>query len=65
MTALALVAEKLRALVLGNACRRVSPAQLRYYLNEFTFRFNARRCKKPRRGMTAAAAALIGAVCLN
>jgi transposase-like protein len=25
----------------------VSQAQLRYYLDEFTFRFNARRCKEP------------------
>ena len=41
------VAGRLKRWLVGTHAGAVSQAQLRYYLDEFTFRFNARRCKDP------------------
>jgi hypothetical protein len=41
------VAVRLKRWLAGTHAGAVSQAQLRYYLDEFTFRFNARRCKDP------------------
>src|ERR1019366_881221 len=41
------VAGRLKRWLGGTHAGAVSQAQLRYYLDEFTFRFNARRCKDP------------------
>jgi hypothetical protein len=41
------VAERLKRWLVGTHAGAVSEAQLSYYLDEFTFRFNARRCKDP------------------
>jgi hypothetical protein len=39
------VAERLKRWLVGTHAGAVSQAQLGYYLDEFTFRFNARRCE--------------------
>ena len=41
------VAGRLKRWLVRTHASAVSQAQLRYYLDEFTFRFNARRCKEP------------------
>jgi transposase-like protein len=41
------VAGRLKRWLVGTHAGAVSQSQLRYYLDEFTFRFNARRCKDP------------------
>jgi hypothetical protein len=41
------VAGRLKRWLVRTHAGAVSQAQLRYYLDEFTFRFNARRCKEP------------------
>ena len=51
------VAERLKRWLMGTHAGAVSQSHLRYYLDEFTFRFNARRGKDPWEALRASPAA--------